>query len=126
VEVEVEPISATLEVPTNRQPLAVFVEPDGRVYGASGGSSSLQAESTQDGWRQRHVRNLVVRLFRQHLARRSDLSVSYIESAKEHDKGVKALRLSEHDRSHSVLAPPKLTTYSAVGGLMPSPSTRSM
>ena len=42
MEVEVGLISAALEALTNRQPLAVFVEPGGRVYGASGGSSSYK------------------------------------------------------------------------------------
>jgi hypothetical protein len=42
VEVEVGPISAALEALTNRQTLTVFIEPGGRVYGASGGSSSYK------------------------------------------------------------------------------------
>jgi len=82
--------------------LAVLVSPDGFSWDF-GGRFFLQTESTQDGWRQHYVGNHVVRLLRQYLARRYDLTVRYAEASKKRGQDVKAPGPAQQNRSHTVL-----------------------
>jgi len=80
----------------------VLVSPDGFSWDF-GGRFFLQTESTQDGWRQHYVGNHVVRLLRQYLARRYDLTVRYAEASKKRGQDVKAPGPAQQNRSHTVL-----------------------